>query len=477
MTGHVAVIGGGISGLTAAYRLRQRLGESVTITVCESTDNLGGKLRTATLADRPFDVGAEAFLARRPEALALAEEVGLGGSLVHPTPARSRVRAGGGTHALPAGTVMGVPASPQAVAGVLSDDGLRAVSAEAGLPPVSLPADGSDVALGPLLRARFGDELVDRLVDPLLGGVYAGGANGLGLRATMPALAAALDAGAPSLTAAAADQIPSVPSSEPVFAALTGGMGALVELLVELSGARVRRGVPVRELRRRVGGGWRLVLGAAAPAHAPAEPQIDVDAIVLAVPAPQAGRLLADVVPEAATALGEIELASMAVISLALPPGTPLPDASGLLIGAAERREDGAPFAAKAFTFSARKWQHHGHDGAPLAVRGSVGRHGDPGALRADDTELVRLVRSDLAELTGIDADPVDVLVTRWGGGLPQYGPGHVDRVERIERAVARVPGLEIAGAALHGVGIPACIATADAAAGRLAAEISADDH
>jgi oxygen-dependent protoporphyrinogen oxidase len=477
VSGHVAVIGGGISGLTAAYRLRQRLGESVTITVCESTGELGGKLRTTTLADLPFDVGAEAFLARRPEALALAEEIGLGGSLVHPTSARSTVRAGGDTHPLPTGTIMGVPASPDSVAGVLSRDGLRAVAAEVGLPPVSLPGDGSDVALGPLLRARFGDELVDRLVDPLLGGVYAGGAGGLGLRASMPALAAAVDAGAPSLTAAAAGQVPSVPSSAPVFAALTGGMSSLVERLTELSGARVRLGVPIRELRRRAGGGWRLLLGAAAAAHAPDEPQIDVDAVVLALPAPQAGRLLAGVAPEAAGPLGEVELASMAVVSLALPPGTELPQASGLLIGAAERRGDGAPFAAKAFTFSARKWEHHAGVGAPLAVRGSVGRFGDPGALRADDTELVRLVRSDLAELTGIVADPVDVLVTRWGGGLPQYGPGHVDRVEQIERAVARVPGLEIAGAALHGVGIPACIATADAAAARLAAEISGGDR
>ncbi|SFB45268.1 oxygen-dependent protoporphyrinogen oxidase [Amycolatopsis marina] len=470
MSRHVAVIGGGISGLTAAYRLRQRLGESVMITVCESTGSLGGKLRTATLADRPLDVGAEAFLARRPEALALVEEIGLGPALTHPTSARSTVRAGGVNLRIPPGTLMGVPGSPESVTGLLSADGVRAVAAEAGLPPVSLPG-GGDVALGPLLRARFGDELVDRLVDPLLGGVYAGGADGLGLRATMPALAAALDAGAPSLTAAASAVLPAEPSAAPVFAALTGGMGTLVERLVRLSGARVRLGIPVRELRRRAEGGWRLLLGAAAPAHAPEVPQFDADAVVLALPAPQAGRLLARVEPAAAAALGEIELASMAVVSLALPPGTELPEASGLLIGAAERRADGSSFATKAFTFSARKWAHLHAAGAPLPIRGSVGRFADPGALRADDPELVRLVRRDLAELTGVDAEPVDVLVTRWGGGLPQYGPGHRERVERVERAVRRVRGLEIAGAALHGVGIPACIATANAAATRLASE------
>lgn len=474
MSAHVAVVGGGISGLTAAYRLRQLLGESVTITVCEATGSLGGKLRTATLAGRSLDVGAEAFLARRPEALDLVREIGLDPALTHPTSARSTVRAGGASLPIPRGTLMGIPGSAESVTGLLSAGGVRAVAAEARLPPVALPTGGGDVALGPLLRTRFGDELVDRLVDPLLGGVYAGGADGLGLRASMPALAAALDAGASSLSAAVASALPAQHSAAPVFAALTGGMEMLVERLVRLSGARVRRGVPVRALRRRPDGSWRLLLGAAAPAHAPEDPEFDADAVVLALPAPQAGRLLTEVEPEAAAELGKIELASMAVVSLALPPGTELPPASGLLIGAAERRADGTAFATKAFTFSARKWAHLREEDAPLPIRGSVGRFRDPGALRADDTELLRLVRRDLAELTGVDAEPVDALITRWGGGLPQYGPGHNARVERVERTVARIRGLEITGAALHGVGIPACIATADAAANRLATELGA---
>ncbi|HEU5108228.1 MAG TPA: FAD-dependent oxidoreductase, partial [Micromonosporaceae bacterium] len=159
----------------------------------------------------------------------------------------------------------------------------------------------------------------------------------------------------------------------------------------------------------------------------------------------------------------------MAVVGLALPPGTALPDTSGVLIGAGERHADGTPFTAKAFTFSARKWTHLA--GGPVLVRGSVGRHADTAALRADDDELVRLVRADLAELTGIDAAPVERVVTRWGGGLPQYGVGHLDLVATIERAVAEVPGLAVAGAVLSGVGIPACIAAADAAATKLAAQ------
>ncbi|HVV10021.1 protoporphyrinogen oxidase [Amycolatopsis sp.] len=448
----VAVVGGGISGATAAYRLRQSLGADAEIVLFESSGSLGGKLRTVELAGTRYDVGAEAFLARRPEAVALVEEIGLGGELAHPTGAKSTVRAGGRRVGLPGGTMMGIPGSADAVAEVLSDDGRRRVAAEAELPAVRL--DG-DVALGELLRGRFGDELVDRLVDPLLGGVYAGGPDGLGLRATVPALAKAIDDGAPSLTSAAASLLPATPSEKPVFGTLSHGLGTLVDRLVELGKPELRLNTLVRGLSR-TAAGWSLDLAGGG---------LEVDAVVLAVPAPAARRLLEHVAPVASAALAGVELASMAVVGLALPPGTELPAASGVLIGASERYPDGRPLAAKAFTFSSRKWAHL--DG-PVLVRGSVGRFGEPGALRAEDDELVRLVRSDLAELTGITAEPIDVHVQRWGGGLPQYGVGHLDTVGKAERAVADLPGLAIAGAALHGVGVPACIATATAAASRI---------
>jgi oxygen-dependent protoporphyrinogen oxidase len=202
-----------------------------------------------------------------------------------------------------------------------------------------------------------------------------------------------------------------------------------------------------------------------------------VDGVVLAVPAPAARKLLAEVAPDAARRYAEVELASMAVVALALPPGTELPERSGVLLAEGERAvkgeptPDGVPFTAKAFTFSSRKWAHLA--GEPVLVRGSVGRHGEAHLLQRDDEELVAAVRHDLRRLTGVTAQPVDTAVTRWGGGLPQYGVGHLDVVQGIEDAVRDLPGLAVAGATLHGVGIPACIATADAAAARVAAHVA----
>lgn len=465
----VVVVGGGISGAAAAYRLRALLGDRVALTLVDLADGPGGKLRTAKLAGVSYDVGAEAFLARRPEVTALVAELGLSGELTHPTRARASIRAGGQSRPVPPGTVLGVPVRADAVRDVLSDDGLRRLAAEADLPPVDL--GGADVSVGELLDARLGPEVSDRLVDPLLGGVYAGRAAALGLRATMPALAKALDDGAGSVLAAASGLAPKpLPGGTPapVFGTLRSGLGWLVDVLVERSGAQARYGQPVRALSR-TPEGWRLELG-----PAPAPEFLDADAVVLAVPAPAARRLLADVAPDAAAAYAEVGLASMAVVALALPGDAPLPDASGVLIASGERHADGTPFLAKGFTFSSRKWAHLGGPGGSLLVRGSVGRFREEEDLQRSDDELVAGVRSDLAELTGVRAEPVDMLVTRWGGGLPQYGVGHLDLVARIERAVAAVPGLAVAGASLHGVGLPACVAAADAAAARIVAELPA---
>lgn len=469
MTGEqrrVAVVGGGVAGLTAAHRLRRTLGPAAEIVVVEQAEQLGGKLRTAELAGRAYDMGAEAFLARRPEVPRLAEELDLAGEIVHPGPASARIRAGGRARALPTGTVMGIPATADSVRHVLSEAGVSAVRAEADLPPLHL--GGADVSVGELLRKRVGDEVVERLVEPLLGGVYAGSADGLGLRATIPALADALDAGAESIgaavTAALPQPTPEGQAKPPVFGAFREGYRTLIDRLAQRGSVRVRYGLPVRSVLP-AGTGWQLELG-----DASAPETLDADAVVLAVPAPSARRLLSGVAPVAAEHLAAVELASMVVVGMALPPGTELPDASGVLVGRGETHADGTPFTAKAFTLSGRKWPHLQGAGGEVLVRASIGRFGTAAELRRDDDELLRRVRGDLAELTGITATPVDSAVARWGGGLPQYGVGHLGTVAAIESAVAQVPGLTLAGATLHGVGVPACVATGEAAATELTA-------
>jgi len=462
---HVVVVGGGISGLAAAFRLRRLLGADARIMVVEQARTLGGKLRTVPLAGLPFDVGAEAFLVRRPEALALVRELGLSDELVHPGPAGACVRFDGRTAPLPPRTLLGVPAAPDGLEHLLSAAGLARVRAEPSLP---MRWDGSDVAVGPLVSRRLGAEVASRLVDPLLGGVYAGRADTLGLRPTMPPLAAALDALAaagqpPSLLAAAAAVLPASAGDGPLFGALRGGMSVLVDALVRAARAELRLGLPVRGLAR-TADGWRLEIG-----PAPAPEYLDADGVLLAVPPPALRRLLAPLHPVACAAAGGIGVASSVIVSLALPgvASAALPAASGVLVAAGE------PLHTKAFTFSGVKWPHL--QGGATVLRASLGRRGeDVGILQADDAELVRLVRADLASLTGITAPPVDAAVTRWGGGLPQYDVGHLDRVAAIEAGVASLPRLAVAGATLHGIGIPACIATADAAAHRLAAQLPA---
>jgi oxygen-dependent protoporphyrinogen oxidase len=475
---HVAVVGGGISGLAGAHRLRALLGRRARITLLDRSDRLGGVLRTVELAGVAMDVGAEAFLARRPEVPALLAELGLTDELVHPSGASATVRAGGRTVLLPTRTVLGVPGSDSRLEGLLSAAGVARVAEER-----RRPLDwsiGADRALGGLLRDRFGDELTDRLVAPLLGGIYAGRVDRLGLRATMPTLASALDTGASSLTAAADSLLPresglsahrvgvSSTSAAPVFGAIRGGYRVVVDALREAAAAELRLGLPVRVLTR-TATGWRLEIGSATNIG-PTPEALDVDAVLLAVPAPALRKLLAGPAPFASGAAGSVELASPVVVALAYRAGDAanLPNSSGVLIAAAE------PLSVKAFTHSARKWPHlaAATDGL-VRLRASLGRAGEASALRVSDDELVARVRADLATLTGITAAPVAVYVQRWGGGLPQYGVGHLDLVAQLERAVAGLPGVAVAGALLRGVGVPACIGTGRDAAERIVADLA----
>ncbi|HEX5496649.1 MAG TPA: protoporphyrinogen oxidase [Mycobacteriales bacterium] len=450
----VVVVGAGIAGLAAARGLAQRVPAGTEVLLVEGSDRIGGKLRVSPIAGVAVDEGAEAMLARAPEGVALATDVGLAGELTHPATTSASVLADGVPRPLPAGTVMGVPADADSVgdAGLFTAATLARIAAEPDLPGRPLGAD-EDVAVGELVADRLGREVVDRLVDPLLGGVYAGRADLLSLRATVPALADALADAGPTgsagslLRAVRRVRAAAPPAGGPVFATLRGGLGSLPGAVASDGRMRIRLGLPVREIHR-AGSGFRLTAG-----PVPDPTYLDADAVVVAVPAAKAAGMLATVAPWATAELHGIDYASVAIVTLAYQ-GVTLPTGSGLLVPAGEGR------SIKAVTFSSAKWNHLAGDGVVL-LRGSVGRYGEERVLHRDDADLADLVAGEVAELTGLRADPVEARVTRWGGALPQYGVGHLDRVRRIKEAVSEVPGLAVCGAAYSGVGVPVCIRTA----------------
>ncbi|MDP9117767.1 MAG: protoporphyrinogen oxidase, partial [Actinomycetota bacterium] len=223
----VVVVGGGVSGLAAAYRIASRL-PGVEVLVLEASSAPGGKLRSARIAGIEVDVGAEAVLVRRPEAVDLIRAVGLAGDLIAPSTTAANVRAGGKAHPLPARTMLGIPADVETVraSGVLSAGALDRILTEAG--DAGMQPLVEDIAVGALVRSRLGNEVADRLVEPLLGGVYAGRSDDLSLKATMPALAAHLEAAGGSLVRAAqavTDTGAHDPGAGAVFASLRGGLG------------------------------------------------------------------------------------------------------------------------------------------------------------------------------------------------------------------------------------------------------------
>jgi len=477
---HVVIVGGGIAGLAAAFFLRD---EPVRVTVLEGSPQLGGKLRVSEIGGVAVDEGAEALLVTRPEGTGLIAELGLGGDRVGPGTTSSAIWTLGALRPLPRRQFMGVPSdlAELAKSGVLSSEGVARASQDLELPPTA--RDG-DVAVARYVGARLGAEVVDRLVDPLLGGVYAGRSAELSFDATLPALATA-SRKYRSLAEAARSLLP--PSAPPdnqdgrpapggsVFTTLAGGLGTLPEFLAKASGAHVRTGAMARELSP-AEGGWRLTVGSAA-----APEQVDADAVIMAVPARPAGRLLAGVPGASATvaALAEIGYASMAIVTLAYPrsafpaPGLAALGWSGYLVPAVDGR------AVKAVTFSTVKWPHLAGSpesaAAPLeVVRCSIGRIGEEGLLQRGDDELASLAAVELEAATGVCGGPAATRVTRWGGALPQYTVGHLDRVARIRAGVAAQPGLAVCGAAYDGVGIPACIGTARAAASQVTAFLAA---
>ena len=468
----IAIVGAGLAGLTTAYELRQaQSGHDVHVDVFEASDRIGGKLFTVPFNDGPVDLGAEAFLARREDALEFFADLGLEQSLVEPSGKSSLVYSGDTLDNLPRGGVMGIPSSSAPIAHLISEDTAARIDAEKDAEAIDW-TPGEDRSIGKLVRERYGDEVVDRVVSSLLGGVYSCLADDLGIRATVPQLAEALDglaeAGEKVTLSGAVSKIeqsrpaPTDGPSKPVFNAFSGGYAELYETLAEKSEADIHLDTFVSGISFDTKTQQYTITGQGIPGDT--EPY---DRVVVATPAPTTARLLAKVAPEAAEALRPVKLASSAVVGLKFDSDEGLPDASGVLIAA-----DQPGVHAKAFTFSSKKWPHiKDRIGQGALIRVSFGRFGDDSLAREEEDTLVDYALDDLLTITGFDARAAgvsEIYTQRWFGGLPRFDEHHLATVATVRERITAQPGLEVTGAWAGGVGVPAVIADARAAANRI---------
>lgn len=486
----VVVVGGGITGLSAAWELSggaRADPDAPRVVVLESSGTPGGALQRREIAGEPVDIGPDGFLARRPEVVELCGELGIGGQLEPVAAHGAAVWVGGRRRPLPARTVLGVPTAvaPLARSGILGTAGILRLALDRVLPRPDRRGPLEDRAIGPLVSRKLGHQVVDRLVDPLVGGIHAGGVEDMSAAAVFPSLLTATRQRGSFMRAlqGVAEGAPRPADGAPTFLTLRSGMGSLPGALVS---ALDRRGVEVRThspatsltmLRPASGGGPRWEVTSPGGSVA-------ASGIVLCAPAPAVASLLARHEPEAARTLRGFEHASVCVITFAFPTEDVPPDlyGTGLLVPRTTRiavdpsssSAPPGPALVTACTYLGRKWAHLERDGITL-VRASAGRFGDDRALEMDDQSLVERSRFEIATLLGITAPPLAAHVTRWPGAFPQYQVHHLLRVAAVEAAVARLPFLAVAGATYHGIGIPACVASGRRAGREVRGALMAD--
>lgn len=444
------MIGAGVSGLAAGAelgRLARRDSVDLTLAVFEAGERPGGKLLTADFAGTRVDLGAESLLARGPDTEAVIGQLGLGASLIRPATTSASIWNGRRLVPIPRDTVLGVPLYPWRA------DVVRAVgvlgAARAALEPVLRRGEPQlDGALGDFVGRRVGNRVFGRLVDPLLGGVYAGPANGLSTGAVAPQLLAAAEKGGSLLQGLRRwSRANPNPAGTTPFVSFPGGLERLVEGLVAAIPHRtLHLGQPVGAIKAVEGGRFRLQVQGA--------PSSDFDGLVLALSAPAAAVLLSPMASDLGQLLRELEYSSVATITLAYPDQGLSRQlmGSGFLVVRRPRR------LITACTFMDRKWPQLRQPGLTI-LRVSVGSFGDEWALALDDTTLVTSVHRELRTMLGIGKLPIDARVERWHGALPQYRSGHLGWRARVAQSATTLAApLELTGAAFGGIGVAACI-------------------
>lgn len=444
MSRPVAVVGAGITGLSAAYQLRL---DGADVVVLEAGDRVGGAVAESMVGGVRVESGPDGFLARRPEMADLCRQLGLGADLVAPAAGRAFIWADGDLRPIPAPSVLGVPldADSAARSGLVSAPGVEEL--RAGLDRPAPPLTG-DAAVGEALRPRLGDEAFEKLVDPLLGGINGGSADAMSLAAGAARLHEALRRGGPLAEALRAGGEGA--EAGPAMMGVRGGTPRVTEALAAALGPSIRTSSPVEGIGR-TRSGWAL---------ATPDGPVEAGRVILTAPAPVTARLLEPHCPEAAGILGAVEYSDVVLVTFVACAdriARPL-DGSGFLVP----RDQGLLMTA--CSWSSSKWEHY-RGGGRAVLRVSAGRTDDRRWLELDHPELVAALAGELAVTVGMDGYDA-VRVTPWPQSLPQYRPGHLDRMDELDRHLAdAAPSLAAAGAAHRGLGLGACVAQGRAAA------------
>jgi protoporphyrinogen/coproporphyrinogen III oxidase len=470
----VVVVGGGISGLAAAWEL-SGAPDAPRVEVIEASPRVGGSLTTTTFAGRVIDLGADGFLVRRPEALALVAELSLSDRLEAVEASGASIWLRGALHPIPPGVAFGVPTSLDAVRAV---SGLSRWARWCAFRDEHWPRSLSvtdDVTIGEIVRTKLGNEIAYRFVEPMVGGIQAGRIDDLSAKSVFPALYDAARRGGSLMKAlrpadpAPTDPASAGPSDGPMFNTLLDGVGSLPVTLARLLAERgvvIRTGTAVTALRRSGARDYPWEVDTATTTT-------PADAVVLAAPAPVAARLLGDVDP-ALSALRDVDYAGAAMVTLsyardevALPA-----HGTGVLIPLDTPWRGEGSLMVTAVTFLDRKWPHLRRDDDVL-IRAHVGRSDDDRWTRLNDDELVARVANELAVVLARAGAPRDRLVQRWPEGLPQYRVHHDQLVSRARDAATGVQ-VALAGSAYDGVGVPASIGSGRRAAREALAVVGA---
>ena len=453
----VVVVGGGVTGLATAYRL---IGSdpSLEVTVLEAGDRAGGKLRSTEVGGLVLPAGADSFVARKPWAVDLCKELGLGADLVSPASGGAFMWTGRGLVPCLRDAPFGIPGD---VGDVFRWPGIsRAGRRRALLDLVKAKRKiDADETLGSLLRRRLGDEVTDLAVGPLLGGLFAGDVDRLSVRATFPELEAwersqgSLIRGSQAASRNARRGV----APPPMFVRPRAGVDRLTDLLAAELGDRVRTGTAARGVTHGPDG-WRVELdGGAQP--------VEADAVVLATPGPVTAGLIGDAAPDAARELGGIPYVSTGVILMVYPEGTQpaVQDGSGFVVPRGK-----APMTA--CTWVSSKWPSETY-GSRAVLRCYVGAVGEEDILDADDGDLIEACARHLAAVVPLPERPEHAAVVRWPSSMPQYELGHVERVARIREGLPA--GIFVVGQPYDGVGVPDCVRGAGETADQVAAHLA----